>query len=149
MFAPASLARRTLHTTQFRPLFTSARRLAQQPQQAMPDPSTGTAPSPPSSSSSKQPVFFDVSIAGRPAKRIEFELFDDVTPRCAANFRARCTGEKGNGKSGKPLHYKGSYFHRVIPQFMLQGGDFTRENGTGGESVLTRTLTHWRAGRLP
>jgi len=80
-------------------------------------------------------VFFDITIGDKPAGRIEFELFADVVPKTAENFRALCTGEKGVGKSGKPLHYKGSTFHRIIPQFMVQGGDFTRGNGTGGESI--------------
>ncbi|MGB1254046.1 MAG: peptidylprolyl isomerase [Candidatus Promineifilaceae bacterium] len=80
-------------------------------------------------------VFFDITIGNVAAGRIEFELFEDVVPLTANNFRALCTGEKGKGKSGKPLHFKGSKFHRVIPQFMLQGGDFTRGNGTGGESI--------------
>ena len=80
-------------------------------------------------------TFFDVSINGKNVGRIEFELFSDETPKTAENFRALCTGEKGIGQSGKPLHFKGSKFHRIIPNFMLQGGDFTRGNGTGGESI--------------
>jgi len=63
-------------------------------------------------------VFFDVTIGGKPAGRIVMELYADKTPKTAENFRALCTGEKGKGQSGKPLHYKGSGFHRVITEFM-------------------------------
>merc|ERR1719352_1178304 len=80
-------------------------------------------------------VFFDMSIGGQPAGRIEMTLRADVVPKTAENFRCLCTGEKGTGRSGKPLHFKGSSFHRVITDFMCQGGDFTRGNGTGGESI--------------
>mmetsp|Transcript_6628 Transcript_6628/g.14445 ORF Transcript_6628/g.14445 Transcript_6628/m.14445 type:complete len:174 (-) Transcript_6628:104-625(-) len=80
-------------------------------------------------------VFFDMTIGGAAAGRITMTLRKDVVPKTAENFRALCTGEKGQGKSGKPLHFKGSSFHRVIPGFMCQGGDFTRGNGTGGESI--------------
>nr|AIZ74330.1 cyclophilin [Pinus massoniana] len=80
-------------------------------------------------------VFFDMQVGGAPAGRIVMELYADVVPKTAENFRALCTGEKGTGRSGKPLHFKGSSFHRVIPGFMCQGGDFTRGNGTGGESI--------------
>ncbi|XP_044486706.1 peptidyl-prolyl cis-trans isomerase CYP63 [Mangifera indica] len=81
-------------------------------------------------------VFFDLSVDGDPVEKIVMELFADVVPKTAENFRALCTGEKGVGKStGKPLHYKGSIFHRIIKGFMAQGGDFSKGNGTGGESI--------------
>ncbi|CAK9043529.1 Peptidyl-prolyl cis-trans isomerase 1 (PPIase 1) (Cyclophilin-1) (Rotamase 1) [Durusdinium trenchii] len=80
-------------------------------------------------------VFFDIAIDDKDAGRIELELYSDVVPKTAENFRQLCTGEAGAGKSGKALHYKGSIFHRIIPNFMLQGGDFTNFNGTGGESI--------------
>lgn len=80
-------------------------------------------------------VALEVTIDGQPAGTVTLELFADVVPKTAENFRALCTGEKGTGKSGKPLAYAGSPFHRIIPGFMVQGGDFTRGNGTGGESI--------------
>merc|ERR1712029_952299 len=82
-------------------------------------------------------VFLDIEVAGEgPLGRIVLELYNDLVPKTAENFRALCTGEKGVGPStGKPLHYKGSIFHRVIQKFMLQGGDFQFGNGTGGESI--------------
>ena len=128
-------------------------------------------------------VFFDITIGGKPAGRIESELhctldhtlrpsascphapcatltsrahpsprravslFAKVCPRTCENFRLLCTGEKGKGRAGKPLHFKGSSFHRVIPGFMLHGGDLTKSDGTGGESIYGETFQdEWEHG---
>ncbi|KAJ2961776.1 hypothetical protein NQZ79_g3038 [Umbelopsis isabellina] len=95
-------------------------------------------------------VFFDIAVQSKPAGRMTFKLFNETVPKTAENFRALCTGEKGTGVSGKPLHFKDSFFHRIIPGallnildllclgmigFMAQGGDFTRGDGRGGESI--------------
>jgi peptidylprolyl isomerase len=81
-------------------------------------------------------VWFTVSIGGRYTGRIVFELFADVVPKTAENFRALCTGERGSSPISRvPLHYKGNAFHRIIGGFMAQGGDITRGDGTGGESI--------------
>ncbi|XP_033643973.1 peptidyl-prolyl cis-trans isomerase-like [Asterias rubens] len=96
----------------------------------------------------RQRCFFDMTADGTEMGRITFELRNDVVPKTAENFRALCTGEKGFG-------YKASVFHRVIPEFMCQAGDFTRGNGTGGKSIYGEkfadenfTLTHTGPGIL-
>jgi len=86
-------------------------------------------------------VFVDLTIGNIPLGRIVFELFTEIAPKTADNFRSLCTGEAGIGKTTeKPLHYKGCLFHRVVKNFMIQGGDFVNFNGTGGESIYGGTF---------
>ncbi|EGC32294.1 hypothetical protein DICPUDRAFT_38584, partial [Dictyostelium purpureum] len=85
-----------------------------------------------------QRTFFDVEIDGKPIGRIVFQLFNDVVPLTTENFRVLCLGTQHSKVSHQRLHYKGSPFHRIIKNFMVQGGDFTNKNGTGGESIYGR-----------
>eukprot|EP00928_Gymnodinium_smaydae_P055194 TRINITY_DN38790_c0_g1_i1.p1 TRINITY_DN38790_c0_g1~~TRINITY_DN38790_c0_g1_i1.p1 ORF type:complete len:438 (+),score=112.68 TRINITY_DN38790_c0_g1_i1:156-1316(+) len=80
-------------------------------------------------------VFLDVALDGHPLGRIVIELFSDMVPKTVENFRALCTGEKGIGMRGRDLHYKNCGFHRVVPGFMVQCGDFVKGDGTGGDSI--------------
>lgn len=80
-------------------------------------------------------AFFDICIGDAEPERLEIELFETVVPKTVANFKALCTGEKGEASWGAPLHFKDSIFHRLIGGFMLQGGDIQNSNGTGGESI--------------
>jgi cyclophilin family peptidyl-prolyl cis-trans isomerase len=82
-----------------------------------------------------QCTFFDISIDGKEEGRMVFQLFHDIVPRTAANFLALCTGEKGIGQSGKPLHYQGCAIFRVCAQFILQGGDVVSDDGFGSDSI--------------
>ena len=83
-------------------------------------------------------VFFDLEVDGEPFGRIIFALYDKAAPKTVENFMALADGTAGVGNNGLPLHYKGSNFHRIIPDFMAQGGDFVNGNGTGGESIYGR-----------
>jgi len=80
-------------------------------------------------------VYFDVDINSRPAGRITMGLYGNVVPKTVENFASLCEGDKTDPRSGRSLAYAGSSFHRIIPNFMLQGGDFTAHNGTGGMSI--------------
>jgi peptidylprolyl isomerase len=81
-------------------------------------------------------TFLDVAVDGEPAGRIELGLYGNQAPRTVENFRCLCTGERGESAGGMPLSFADSPFHRIIPGFMLQGGDFTNGDGTGGESIF-------------
>ena len=80
-------------------------------------------------------VVFSIDIGGVSVGDIEIGLFGKDVPKTSENFRVLCTGENGVGNSGKKLSFVDSTFHRIIPGFMIQGGDFTKGDGTGGESI--------------
>ena len=82
-----------------------------------------------------QKVYFDIEVNGESAGRIVMGMFGNTVPKTTKNFATLADGSAGKGNSGKDLHFKGSKFHRIIPGFMAQGGDFTNGNGTGGESI--------------
>jgi len=89
----------------------------------------------------KDKCFLAISINNRDIGEVVVKLYTEELPRTCANFQALCTGEKGKGKIWKkPLHYKGCKFHRVIPRFMIQGGDFSHGDGRGGESIYGETF---------
>lgn len=112
-------------------------------------------PTPPADATVTYRTFFDMAIDGEPIGRLVFGLYGNALPKTVENFRALCAGDKGQTASGAPLHYKGSSFHRVIPSFMAQAGDFTKGNGTGGESIYGAKFDdegfpfkHTKAGQL-
>ncbi|KAL9651803.1 hypothetical protein ABK040_014448 [Willaertia magna] len=79
-------------------------------------------------------VFLEFTVSNKKVGRVEIELYSDIVPKTAENFRALCTGEKGH-KGGKPLHYKNCKVHRIEPGFCIQSGDILKGNGTGGRSI--------------
>lgn len=100
-------------------------------------------------------AFLDISIDGAPIGRLVLGLYGNIVPRTVENFCLLCSGERGEGQAGRPLHYKGSSFHRVVPGYILQGGDFTNGDGIGGESAFGErfadesfALSHSKAGLL-
>lgn len=96
----------------------------------------------PNASGDNPHVYFTIKQGDSELGKIVMQLYADITPKTAENFRALCTGEKGtSSKSGKPLHFKGCTFHRIIKDFMIQGGDFTNGDGTGGESIYGERFT--------
>lgn len=82
-------------------------------------------------------VFMDFTIGSKAAGRVVFELFYDITPLTAENFRGLCTGEYGQSKKGNKLHYLGNRVHRIVPDFVIQGGDISRQDGSGGDSIYS------------